>query len=501
MALPTKDSFTFNHADQTDYPAWTPAQTKAYLDARGEELRLHSKLIVTLLNSVTAGASGAKNVAMTPIAVIGTQADVQDVIEALITRLQAITAGASGAKFTGVESISGLTGNDVQTLLTALKTYIDAYKAELATTVGAGEVGAIAPSGLTGTTTQAILNALKTAIDNVVMGGIAAGTITDDMLSSLAGQIKNRFTLHLTDSIFQTAGGTATAITLTGVVLDDGHPKTFIASFDNGAVATTINALPVYKQGTTTAPTFKAGKAYVIWYNVAGSRFFCKASATGTATPAQVLAPVPFSNEDDTDLVGTMPDFGATSQPSSVYAVNGTSLYLTSGVTGKVTAGQTSIYATDADFVSSNILSGKNIFGLDGTTKQAPTSAAGDSVLYDNVKTAGPSTSISYVKIKETQISTLNLITGTVRTKFGMVSGYSGNYVYGQIWKNGVPVGVEHSLNSTTMAYFTDDISVSEGDLIQLYVHTSSSSYAVSVANSLSISINLNILGTFVSNL
>ncbi len=47
--------------------------------------------------------------------------------------------------------------------------------------------------------------------------------------------------------IFETAGGTATAITLIDVELSDGFPKTFIAAADNNGAATTINTEPLYK--------------------------------------------------------------------------------------------------------------------------------------------------------------------------------------------------------------------------------------------------------------
>lgn len=219
MAFPTKDTFTFDHTAQTDYPNWTPLQSKQNLNARSEEMRVALNAVVNLLNATTAGASGAKNVGMTPIATIGTQANIQDVIEALITRLQAITAGASGAKFIGAETISGLTGNDVQTLLAALKTLSDTYntnqtnaltthkgsadhdsryftETELGATTGAGLVGATAPSGLTGTTVQALINALKTAIDNTALGQIPDGSLTDVKLSNASTEIKQRFASH-----------------------------------------------------------------------------------------------------------------------------------------------------------------------------------------------------------------------------------------------------------------------------------------------------------------
>jgi hypothetical protein len=105
---------------------------------------------------------------------------------------------------------------------------------------------------------------------------------------------------------FETAGGTATAITVTIPSLADGVSKTFVAKSSNSAAATTINGKHLYKPNTTTAPTLIAGKAYTVWYSASNDCFFIKASATGTVTSDKVLAGETYSTEDDTDLVGTM---------------------------------------------------------------------------------------------------------------------------------------------------------------------------------------------------
>jgi hypothetical protein len=108
--------------------------------------------------------------------------------------------------------------------------------------------------------------------------------------------------------VYQTAGGTATVLTLTiKGTLVNGYPITFIASANNGGASTTINGKSLYKPGTTTAPTLIAGKAYTIWYNSASSCFFIKASAEGNTVASHVLAGDTFSNDTDTGLIGTMP--------------------------------------------------------------------------------------------------------------------------------------------------------------------------------------------------
>ncbi|MFL0168303.1 hypothetical protein [Candidatus Clostridium helianthi] len=109
----------------------------------------------------------------------------------------------------------------------------------------------------------------------------------------------------LSDIVYQTAGGAATAIALTiKGSLVNGYPITFIASSNNGGAATTINGKKLYKPGTTTSPNLTAGKAYTVWYNSTGDCFFIKASAEGTALAKDVRKNTTFSNDNDTGITG-----------------------------------------------------------------------------------------------------------------------------------------------------------------------------------------------------
>ncbi|WP_243156123.1 hypothetical protein [Clostridium sp. C2-6-12] len=123
-------------------------------------------------------------------------------------------------------------------------------------------------------------------------------------------------------TLFETAAGTGTAIILTLGELVNGYSKTFIASSDNNGGATTINGKKVFKPVTTVAPTFKAGRAYTIWYNSSGDNgngcFFIKASASGTATASDVLAGKTISNDNDTDIVGTMSNIGSVNKSLAI---------------------------------------------------------------------------------------------------------------------------------------------------------------------------------------
>lgn len=163
--------------------------------------------------------------------------------------------------------------------------------------------------------------------------------------------------------IAQTAGGTATAITLTGIELTNGYQKTFIISASNSGSATTVNGKPLYKPGGTVAPNLTAGKAASIWYNLTGDCFFYKASAEGAAVVGDVLAGKTFSNDNDTGLTGTMVNRGAvTITPSTTNQTIANGYHNGSGyVLG------------DADLIAKNILSGKNIFGVNGSAKRSAT--------------------------------------------------------------------------------------------------------------------------------
>ena len=155
-------------------------------------------------------------------------------------------------------------------------------------------------------------NADNTAWDNVYPKTKASNVIANDgtdLEVQLAQMPK-----------FQTAQGTATEITLTGILLTDGYSKTFIVANDNGGGSTTVNGKNLYKPNTTTPPNLTKGKAVTIWYDLAKTCFFIKASAEGNTIAAHVLAGDSFSNDNDTGLIGTMPNKGAVTQ---ALAING----------------------------------------------------------------------------------------------------------------------------------------------------------------------------------
>ena len=137
-------------------------------------------------------------------------------------------------------------------------------------------------------------------------------------LKNIVNDIEDKLNKHIDDSLYQEAGGTATAITLSMLTLKNGYSKTFIATANNNGSATTINGKPLYKPGTTTGPNIKEGKAYTVWYNSVSDCFFLQASAEGNVDAEHVLAGYTFSNDDDTGLVGSMPNNTGTNKELSL---------------------------------------------------------------------------------------------------------------------------------------------------------------------------------------
>lgn len=179
----------------------------------------------------------------------------------------------------------------------------------------------------------------------------------------------------------QVVGGTDTAITLTmaGIAAySDNLLLTFIAGAANSGAATTINinglgTKSLYKPNTTTAPNLVAGKAYTVWYDAGAGCFFWQASAEGTAVAADVLAGKPFSNEDDTGIIGTMPN---NPSPAAILTTQGASKVVPAGYSpgGTITANITNLSA-------GNVKDGAVVGGVTGNFSEYANGATAAQIL------------------------------------------------------------------------------------------------------------------------
>ena len=138
----------------------------------------------------------------------------------------------------------------------------------------------------------------------------------------------------------------------------------FIASANNNGAASTLKvgtlaARPIYLEGTvSTAPKLIAGKLYTVWADNTKNCFFLKASGSGNAVAADLLAGKT-ATTDNGPIVGTMPNRGAV---TNTITTQGGSYTIPAGYhngSGKVTA-------NFANLIASNIRAGVNIGGVVG---------------------------------------------------------------------------------------------------------------------------------------
>ncbi len=189
---------------------------------------------------------------------------------------------------------------------------------------------------------------------------------------------------HRSDYVLQTpygvAKGSANAYTITLQPAPASYKEGMaiavkIHATNTGASTININGLGAKgirkaNGNNVSAGNLKAGSIYSMRYN--GANFILQGSdSAGNATPGDVLSGKTFSNDIDTDLIGTMPNRAGHVTAQSL-SRNGTTLRFRpqpgyySGTTGN------SVQRTDANFIPANIRQGVSLFGITGTLTPAP---------------------------------------------------------------------------------------------------------------------------------
>lgn len=105
--------------------------------------------------------------------------------------------------------------------------------------------------------------------------------------------------------------------------------------------------------------------------------------------------------------------------------------------------------------------------------------SSGSTIVLATADTQRTANDSSYTKKKEIQVRR----TGSINVYFELKSGTYGE-AYGRIYKNGSPVGtVRSTSNNSEFTGWTESISVTAGDYVQLYCYTSAPGYYYSYRN------------------
>lgn len=162
---------------------------------------------------------------------------------------------------------------------------IDALIASTETS-GAEEIGSKAISGVTGTDVHTQLSDLKTQIDNAVISGLTEDSITDVYLSGTAGNIKPNYAAHIVNYLLHvgnagTTSGSGSAYTaaLSGFSADSNQfftIKAHAANSNNATLAVNSGtARQIIGQGSSNivADNMHANGTYLLMYDAANTRY------------------------------------------------------------------------------------------------------------------------------------------------------------------------------------------------------------------------------------
>jgi hypothetical protein len=315
----------------------------------------------------------------------------------------------------------------------------------------------------TSTTQAATANAVKAAYDKAVSAETNAKTYSDQQLAT-----------HTADYLKHTGYAVATGSANTYVATLNPALSAYaegvslrlkINLANTGASTVDVNGLGAKaikngKGNDVATGNLKAGVIYTLAYD--GTSFILQGEGgSGTATAPDVLAGKT-ATTDVGDIIGTMVDRGA--------------MTITPGTTDQVIpAGKhngSGKVVGDADLIASNIKSGATVFGIVGNVEDGSIVRPGDDLL---VKVTGIVSQVAMTPVKKREIKILN--TGVVRVKFNLRASNSGTSSYGRVYVNGIAVGTNRTVTSTTNTLFTEDINVNTNDLVQLYLTSYSDTY------------------------
>ncbi|MBH0166282.1 hypothetical protein IHV12_15270 [Fictibacillus sp. 7GRE50] len=244
----------------------------------------------------------------------------------------------------------------------------------------------------------------------------------------------------------------------------------------NASAASTLNvnglgAKGVKKSNGTDVTNLKANGIYTFRYD--GTSFILQGEGGSGNAVASDLLSGKTATTDAGEITGTMTNRSGTSQKTtSVLSTIPNRLYFTPPA--GYYDGSTAVYEDELDFLASNIKQGVNMFGMVGNAKT--NFDVGEFVIHSETNSYN-NTNTTYMKKR-----TLNVKkAGTYRVEFRLnLAGFSPSQtIWGRIYKNGVPYGIERSLTNPdgTAANMTynEDLFFDVGDNIEFWSKTNGS--------------------------
>jgi|GEM_PF-6691253 len=225
-----------------------------------------------------------------------------------------------------------------------------------------------------------------------------------------------------------TPTGTANSIIL-DITMSDKKKYSFKA-IANSTGNVTINGKPFKKPDGTQIGSggIKVNKVYDFYYDLASESVFILAKAIGNAAVGDVLAGKTFSNSDDNELIGTMPNRGS------------------------------------LDVIVTQIAGNDIPIGYhNGLGKAKIKIEPGDTIAYRATNAVGR-TNDEWSTVREVRIDTA----GRYRISFNLRLGDYTATGHGRIYKNGYAYGIMREIRTNIDTMFTEDFTFEFGDLVQL---------------------------------
>lgn len=199
-------------------------------------------------------------------------------------------------------------------------------------------------------------------------------------------------------------------------------------------------------------------------------------TADATATAAKILSGAT-AGINGSMVTGTIPDKTSSATVYTVSTVDqAISIGYTDGAMGSVKVkGEAALLAT-------NLLLSTVIGPVTGTAKGL--CVAGTNVIVSTSSVGSiPTTMTAYTKVKEIAIG----LKGTIRVTFtAQQNNSTAGGAHAQIYVNGVARGVERECangTNTNPVVYSEDITVLQGDLIQIYGKVANATYSASITN------------------